>query len=186
MIGASEHPMRLRSGRYLAVALASLFLVGTACSGDSLTDLNVNPNAATTAPAPALFTNATRNAVTRWLGTAYDLRGTEFVAQHLAEVQYPDEDAYKRLQGGFTAATFDNAYAVEQQDFQKVVIAGMEAKNHLIYGPALVMRTWGFGYLTDTWGDIPYFDALKGDVVGSSFSPNYDKQQAIYADFFTV
>jgi hypothetical protein len=174
-----------------AVALAAGAAVGaTACNNDKLTGYNDNPNSATTAPAPALFTNATRNAVTRWLGTAYDLRGTEFVAQHLAEVQYPDEDAYKRLQGGFTAATFNNAYAVEQQDFQKVVEAGMAAHNHLVYGPALVMRTWGFGYLTDTWGDIPYFGALKGDSLGGTvpetLSPTYDKQQLIYADFFKV
>src|SRR3954466_3214840 len=117
-----------------AVALAAVVaLSATACNNDKLTSFNENPNSATSAPAPALFTNATRQAVTRWLGTTYDLRGTEFVAQHLAEVQYPDEDAYKRLQGGFTAATFDNAYGVEQQDFQKVVEAGMAESNHLIY-----------------------------------------------------
>ena len=173
------------------VALAAAVTLGvTACNNDNLTGYNDNPNSAVTAPAPALFTNATRQAVTRWLGTTYDLRGTEFVAQHLAEVQYPDEDAYKRLQGGFTAATFDNAYGVEQQDFQKVVEAGKAESNHLIYGPALVMRTWGYGYLTDSWGDIPYFGALKGDSLGGTvpetLSPTYDKQQLIYADFFKV
>jgi hypothetical protein len=174
-----------------AVALTAVVALGvTACNNDKLTGYNDNPNSAVTAPAPALFTNATRNAVGRWFGVTYDLRGTEFVAQHLAEVQYPDEDAYKRLQGGFTAATFDNAYAFEQQDFQKVVNAGVAASNHLIYGPALVMRTWGFGYLTDTWGDIPYFGALKGDSLGGTvpetLAPTYDKQQLIYADFFKV
>jgi len=134
-----------------AVALAAVVaLSATACNNDKLTSFNENPNSATSAPAPALFTNATRTAVSRWLGTAYDLRGTEFVAQHLAEVQYPDEDAYKRLQGGFTAATFDGAYAGEQEDFQKVVNAGTAANNPLVYAPALVMRTWGFGFLTDT------------------------------------
>jgi hypothetical protein len=170
----------------VVAALAATALGAVACDNSRLTDVNENPNAATSAPAPALFTNATRNAVSRWFGAGYDMRGTEFTAQHHAEVQYPDEDAYKRLQGGFTTGIFDGAYQVEQEDFQKVVDAGTEANNALIYGPALVMRTWGFGYITDTWGDVPYFDALKGDVVGSSFSPNYDKQQAIYADFFTV
>ena len=42
-----------------------------------------------------------------------------------------------------------------------MVNAGHAPKNAAaIYGPALVMRTWGFGYITDTWGDIPYFEAL--------------------------
>jgi len=170
----------------VVAAFAVLALGAMACDNSGLTEVNQNPNAATSAPAPALFTNATRQAVSRWFGAGYDMRGTEFVAQHHAEVQYPDEDAYKRLQGGFTTGTFDGAYQVEQEDFQKVVDAGVAASNPLVYGPALVMRTWGFGYLTDTWGDIPYFQALKGDSVGSTFSPAYDKQQAIYADFFSV
>ena len=170
-----------------AVATAAVVALGaTACNSDSLTAYNDNPNSATSAPAPALFTNATRVAVSRWLGSAYDLRGTEWVAQHLAEVQYPDEDAYKRLQGGFTAATFDGAYSSEQQDFQKVVDAGTTANNPLVYAPALVMRSWGFGYLTDTWGDIPYFEALKGDAADGTLTPTYDKQQLIYDDLFKV
>jgi hypothetical protein len=170
-----------------AVALGAVVTLGvTACNNDNLTAVNANPNSPTSAPAPALFTNAARTAVTRWLGTGYDLRGTEFVAQHLAEVQYPDEDAYKRLQGGFTAGTFDGAYSAELEDFQKVISSGKASNNALVYAPALVMRTWGFSYLTDTWGDIPYFQALQGDSVGSTLSPTYDKQKDIYDDFFKV
>jgi len=168
-----------------AVVMAAVAALGaTACNSDSLTSYNENPNSATTAPAPALFTNATRTAVARWLGSAYNLRGTEWVAQHLAEVQYPDEDAYKRLQGGFTAATFDGAYSAEQMDFQKVIAAGKAENNHLLYAPALIMRSWGYGYLTDTWGDVPYFQALAGDSVGGTLSPNYDSQKLIYDDLF--
>jgi hypothetical protein len=170
-----------------AVAIAAVAALGvTACNNDSLTGYNNNPNSATTAPAPALFTNGTRTAVSRWLGSAYDLRGTEWVAQHLAEVQYPDEDAYKRLQGGFTAATFDGAYSAELEDFQKVIASGQADNNPLVYAPSLIMRSWVFGYLTDTWGDIPYFQALKGDSLGSTLSPNYDKQKDIYDDLFKV
>lgn len=168
-----------------AIATAAVVALGvTACNGNDLTALNQNPNSATTAPAPALFTNATRTAVARWLGSAYDLRGTEWVAQHFAEVQYPDEDAYKRLQGGFTAATFDGAYSSEQEDFQKVIDAGTAANNPLVFAPALIMRSWGFGFLTDTWGDVPYSEALKGDATDGTLSPAYDQQQVIYDSLF--
>lgn len=170
-----------------AVGMAAVVALGvTACNNDSLATYNNNPNSATSAPASALFTNAARTSVARWLGSAYDLRGTEWVAQHLAEVQYPDEDAYKRLQGSFTAGTFDGAYSGELEDFQKVIASGTASNSPLLYAPAVIMRTWGFGYLTDTWGDIPYFQALAGDSVGSTLSPTYDAQQAIYADFFKV
>jgi hypothetical protein len=175
----------MTSTRWVA-CLATAALAVSACNNDALTNINQSPNSPTSAPAPALFTNGVRNSVGRWLGTTYDLRGTEFVTQHMAEVQYPDEDAYRRLQAGFTTATFDSAYVNELEDLHQVIKSGQAANNALIYAPALVMRTWDFDYLTDTWGDVPYFQSLQGDTAGTALVPMYDKQQAIYADFFTV
>jgi hypothetical protein len=170
----------LTVGSGLAVALGV-----AACNTDNLTNLNKNPNSPEDVPASTLFTAATVDAVSRWFG-GYDLRATEFVTQHLAEVQYPNEDQYTRLTGGSTAGFFDNPYTLHLVDFQKAVQKGEAAKQPGIYGPALTMRTWSFGYITDTWGDIPYFDALKGDTAGGSLSPKYDAQKEIYADFFVV
>lgn len=168
-------------GSGLAIALSAI-----ACNPDKLTDLNKNPNDPEDVPASALFTTGTVRAVDSWMGAGYDLRATEFVTQHLAEVQYPDEDRYTRLTGGSTTPYFDNPYFEELEDFQKVIEKGTAANQAGVYGPALTMRTWTFGYLTDTWGDIPYFDALKGDAEGGSLAPKYDPQQAIYTDFFAV
>jgi len=157
-----------------------------ACNSDKLTAINKNPNSPEDVPASTLFTNATVQSVARWLGDGYDLRGAEFVVQHLAEVQYPDEDRYARLTGGSTAGYFDRPYVTELEDLQKVIDKGQAANQAGVYGPALALRTWVFGYLTDTWGDVPYFDALKGDVAGGSLAPKYDQQKAIYDDFFKV
>jgi hypothetical protein len=176
----------MRITQQCAVTFTAAATLGlAACAGD-LTTVNSNPNSATTAPAPALYTNAVRNSVARWLGTTYDQRGGEFVANHLAESQYPDEDAYRRLAGGFLAATFDGAYSGELEDLTKVIQSGQASNNPYVYAPASIMRTWGFGYLTDSWGDIPYFQALQGDSVSATLSPTYDKQKDIYADFFKV
>jgi hypothetical protein len=49
-----------------------------------------------------------------------------------------------------------------------------------------VLRTWVFGYLTDSWGDVPYKDAFKGDSSAAGLAPAYDPQQEIYADFFVT
>src|SRR4029078_6527289 len=45
--------------------------------------------------------------------------------------------------------------------------------------PGAVMQSWVFLGLTDLWGDIPYSEALKGDV-GGSLKPKYDAQKDIY------
>jgi hypothetical protein len=172
--------------KLLAVA-AALALAGgtTACDPDKLTDINRNPNSPEDAPPGPLFTQAARLSASRWLGGGYNLRGTTLLAQHLAQVQYPDEDAYSRLTGGATTTYFDFPYFTELEDLQKVIEKGEAEDEPGLYGPALVLRTWGFGFLTDTWGDIPYSEALQADA-GGSLSPAYDTQQSIYDDFFVV
>ncbi len=159
-------------------------LIGIAACGD-ITALNTNPNSPEDVPAGPIFTYAARLSVSRWLGSAYDLRGTEFVTQHLAEVQYPDEDRYTRLGGAATAGMFTNPYVGELEDFRKIIAKGKEANEAGTYAPAEIMQTWGFSYLTDTWGDVPYSDALKGDTVDATTSPAYDPQQEIYAGMFS-
>jgi hypothetical protein len=171
----------LTVGSGLAIAIS----VG-ACNTDNLTNLNKNPNSPEDVPATALFTTASVDAANRWMGQGYNLRAAEFVVQHQAEVQYPDEDRYTRITGGSTAPFFDNPYITHLEDLQKVVDKGTATNEAGIYGPALVLRTWSFSYLTNTWGDIPYFDALKGDAEGGSLSPKYDAQKDIYTDLFAT
>jgi hypothetical protein len=168
--------------------VAGLGLAAVGCNNDKLTSVNVNPNSPEDVPASSLFTEAARTSVRDFLGSNFDLRGTEWVAQHLAEVQYPDEDDYKRLlaAAGTTPTWFDPIYEVELEDLRKVIGKGTAANDPGITGPALILRTYDFSYLTNTFGDIPYFSALAGDSAGASFTPKYDKQQDIYADFFKV
>src|ERR687885_1279324 len=128
----------------LTVGVGLALALGTAgCDNDKLTRLNVNPNNPQDVPPGPLFTNAVRNAVGRWMG-GYSLRGTEFVVQHLAEIQYPDEDRYRRLGPNDTRGFFDNAYISELEDFETVIRKGEAVNAPGIYGPALVMRTWVF------------------------------------------
>lgn len=169
---------------WLAVG-AGLALVGVvACNNDKLTSLNKNPNSPEDVPASTIFTNAARVSVATWIGGGYDLRGTEWVVQHLAEVQYPDEDDYKRLQASSTQTWFDSPYQSELEDFRKIIQKGQAASDPGLWAPASIMRTLEFSYLTNTFGDIPYFQALAGDSASSPLTPAYDKQQDIYADFF--
>jgi len=160
----------------LSVAAIAAVVSATACQTD-LTGLNNNPNSPTTAPAAALFTNAVQTAVGRWVG-AGQLSGTELFAQHLAQVQYVEEDR-GRLRTETIDGWFTNAYISELEDFQKVIDAGKAANSPNTSGPAIVMQQWVFQNMTDMWGDIPYSEALLGDA-GGPLKPKYDPQQSIY------
>jgi hypothetical protein len=160
----------------LSVAAIAAVVMTTACQTD-LTSLNNNPNSPTTAPASALFTNAVQSAGGRWIG-AGQLSSTELFAQHLAQVQYVEEDR-GRLRTETIDGWFTSAYTGELEDLQKVIDAGKAANSPNTTGPATVMQQWVFQNMTDFWGDIPYSEALQGDA-GGPLKPKYDAQQDIY------
>lgn len=176
----------LRYGRFRLAGLGAVLVLGVgACNTDKLINVNENPNNPTSAPPQAVFTYATRVAMQRWFGSnPTNMRGTVLTAQHLAQVQYPDEDSYARLDGEVTDGSFINTYAQELKNFQAVIDAGKAIDQPLLWGPAQVMRSLIFGYVTDVWGDVPYSEALKGDAAEVNIVPAYDPQSAIYDGLF--
>ncbi len=167
----------MKRTRLTVALLAGFTVITTACSTD-LTGINVNPNSPTTAPAGTLFSNATINAVGRFQG-AGQLSGSALMAQHIAQVQYVDEDR-GHIRPTTLDAIFTGAYTSELEDFEKVVALGQTGTAPNVWGPALIMQSWTYLNMTDIWGDIPYSEALKGDVPGGPLKPAYDNQQDIY------
>ncbi len=170
----------LRVGSAVALALTAY-----GCNNDKLTALNQNPNSPEDVPPGPLFTNAARVTTARWFG-GVDLRTYSWAVQQLAEIQYTDEDRYVRMHAADTEGSFNGAYSAELKDFTQIIAKGTATKEPGTYAPAQALRTLGFSYITDSWGDVPYFSALKGDEIGASLQPTYDKQQDIYTDFFAV
>ena len=157
-----------------------------ACDAEKLTRVNVDPNNPTSAPPAAVFTNAVRVAMTRWFGSnPMNHRGPVLTAQHLAQVQYPDEDQYLRLDAATTEGSFLGVYFSELKNLQAVIdAANVDPKRPLVSGPAIVMRSLLFGYVTDVWGDVPYSEALRGDSPDGTILPKYDAQKDIYNGLF--
>lgn len=156
-------------------------LAVTACNTDKLTEANKNPNDPESAPSAALFTNSARVSAARWLdgvgGTRYG-----FLPQHLAEVQYPDDDTYQssRLGANATSGLFDASYSAELQDLKLVMQRGKEANQPGLWAPPTILSSWEFGVLTDVFGPIPFTEALTPGIT----SPSYDPQKTVYDSLF--
>lgn len=165
--------------------IATLAVTMTACDMDGLTDVNRNPNNPTDVPAPTLFTNAARLGTSRWLGNA-NLRQFELLAQHMAELQYPESDTYVRLSASFTTGNFDGAYSGELKDLHQVIRKGRADNRPGYWAPGVILRSWQYGIVTDLFGDVPYSSALQGDSVqlDNRIQPEYDTQQSIYNSLF--
>lgn len=159
-------------------ALAAALLAGAAACSHDITGLNNNPNSPTDVPPGPLFTSAAQSLVGRFLGANWDFTGTSLFVQHMAKVQYVDEDQYN-LRTTTTAGHFAGPYIGGLEDLQKVIAKSGSQPN--VAGPARVLKEWTFQIMTDAWGDIPYSQALKGDSIGASLTPAYDPQKDIYA-----
>lgn len=163
---------------------AALALSATACDADKITDANNNPNDPTDAPSSALFTNAARLGAARWLDGVGGIR-YGFLPQHLAQVQYPDDDQYLSARLGAAATSaglFNNSYNSELQDLKLIIDRGMTANQAGLWGPAQVLSAWEFGVLTDVFGAIPYSEAFDPAIL----RPSYDAQADIYTGLFTT
>ena len=175
--------------RYRRIGLAGLGVAAalglSACSNDDLVRVNQDPNNPTSAPPQPVFTYATRVAMQRFFGrNPMNMTGPVLTGQQLAESQYPDEDQYLRLDGTVTDGSFVGAYTAELSNFQAVIDAGKAGDEPLLWGPAQVMRSLIFGYVTDVWGDVPYSEALKLRGEQPILLPVYDPQKNIYDGLF--
>ena len=163
-----------------AALLAVLVSVGGACNSDRLTEINENPNAPTSADGRFLLPNAIQNSVQTILGGGQFRSHTGIWANHLVQIQYPDEET-----GLVRPSTMEGAwtgfYTGPLRDLTMVIRQGEEEDRPNYRAVGMIMRAWIFHHMTDYWGDIPYSEALTHED-SLNTTPVYDTQQSIYTD----
>ena len=65
-------------------------------------------------------------------------------------------------------------------DCKRMKLATAESTNKGTYFIAEALSIFTWQIMTDVWGDIPYFEALKADE--GIISPKFDEGRLIYAD----
>ena len=163
-----------RTLRTVAPALA-LVLAAGACD-DGLTDLNVDPNNPPFVSATTLLPNAEASAVNRALGSNFNLTMFGLWSQSFAKIQYIDEDWYE-LRSTTVDAHWAGFYSTSLADMQRIIGQGDSLSRPNWTAIGTILQQWTFQILTDTWGDVPYSEALKGS---ENARPKYDTQKDIY------
>jgi hypothetical protein len=158
-----------------APALALAMLAG-ACDNAGLTDLNKDPNNPEFVSAPAILPQATQSSVNRALGSNFNLTMLGLWSQSFAKIQYIDEDRYA-LRSTTIDAHWQGFYAGPLEDFQKIIEQGTETNTPNWTAIGTILQQWTFQIVTDTWGDVPYSQALTAEA---NTNPKYDAQKDIY------
>lgn len=150
------------------ILIASILLIGACNNFDD--DINTNPNEPSQASGPQLLASAMLS-----LPTLSSSPQAQFMAQYLAETQYVQASLYPQSSTSFYTLYQDPLINIE------TVLKTSKANNELIV--ARILKAYFIWHITDRWGDIPYSEALKGNV---NFTPAYDTQESIYNALFQL
>jgi hypothetical protein len=161
-----------------ALLLTALFVTGCDHGFD---EVNTNPNAPEVVTPDLLLPHGIESAVDLYWGSGVTSLGADvgnLYAQYWARIQYTDVDRYVVSQD-VVDNSWRDFYIESLADFQRIYTLGQESNNPNYTAIALIMRSWVFSLLTDTYGDIPYSQALHG--LDNKLSPAYDSQKDVYA-----
>jgi len=171
----------MKQFKIITILLFSL-LLSVSCD-NNFEEINTDPNNPTSVPSDLLIPGVVRGAQNQ----SYSLfTGGDMGAcwsQQFAKVQYNDEARYIPRQGVITSV-WDTYYAVVISDANAMYNLAMEEGNPNMQGVALTLQAYGFSFLTDVFGDIPFSEAIKADE--GIIAPVYDKQADVYTGILAM
>ena len=166
MVNRNKEKLR-NMKKLLSYIVAPLLVIGSGCS--DFGDTNVNPNASVIPQSSALLTNAIAALGGSVAGGARFNAG--LYCQYFSETQYTESSLYSNDKWSWSGEMAGNMY-----DLQNIININQDPS---IVGMARILKAYRFSILTDQFGDIPYFQALKGNP-----QPTVDPQKDIYPDIF--
>ncbi|OUJ74203.1 SusD/RagB family nutrient-binding outer membrane lipoprotein [Hymenobacter crusticola] len=169
------------------IAFAAV-LFSTSCSEDHLDEVNTNPNAASVDnlnPNYLLTDGQLTFANTGYSQLLYPGPAIQVIASTFN--YYGNGDKYVNAGGftGYQALIFNDGYRALSRLQQAIDVANTQgaARFTNVIAISNIMRVMIFQRITDTYGDIPFSQALQAPQ--GVVTPQYDKQQDIYPALLT-
>ena len=167
----------------ILTALVVLFVMASSCTKD-FEKMNIDPNnpSSQLAAPEMLLTNIIESTTNRTYNIFLGHEMGNAWVQHMAKVQYTDEDRYK-YRPDVINASWNSFYFASGMDIVTLHKVASARLHNNYKGIALTMLAYNTSMLTDMFGDIPYTDAWRAGVDdGGILSPKYDTQESIYRD----
>lgn len=175
------------------IAFTTILVVG--CNTDELKELNINPQTVPEIDMNFFFTAAQLGAASsgssgdnRYIDWRTNIGMNAYAIQHLANVSGGIAPGDKYQHNAETSnAPFEHMYGDQLKNiaeiFRQTGEGGFEEGQKVnMRNATRILKAFLFHRLTDYYGSIPYFEALKANTVEKIYFPKYDKQKDIYAD----
>jgi hypothetical protein len=169
----------MRKILYIALPL----LVLAACTKD-ISRFNEETKKPATVPGSMLFSNATKNISDGLINASVNINVFRFTVKHWAMAVYQDEAQYNFTTRAIPQAWWTRFYRDVLKDLNegaKIIAAdafldpGVKQNQIAIMD---IMQVYAYNVLVNTFGNIPYKDALDPD----NLFPAYDDAKTIYTD----
>jgi Starch-binding associating with outer membrane len=164
---------------------SALLLFLASCVGNLDDKYTVNPKAPEDVPASTLFTNAERDLGRTLASASVNVNPFRMYTQYWAQTTYFDESIYDIQTRAINRTWWNTLYRDVLADFEDAkrltsgskLLAPEVKQNQLAAIEVMEIYTWSV--LVDTFGDVPYSQALS---VANFTQPKYDDDKVIYAD----
>ena len=166
--------------------VALIAMIAASC-GD-MEKINTDPNNPQSVPSNMIFGGAQKKVMDYVYDNWFSGRQCLVYSQYWAQRNYTEEDRYQ-IRESVNNNYFNHLYVIIA-NMNEVIALNSDPKTagaSAIYGnnnnqiaAAKIMRAWVFSIITDTWGNVPYFEVGKLKE-GVSY-PKYDDQAVIYEE----
>jgi len=150
-----------------------VLLVSIGCTRQ-FEEINTNPNVPLVVPPNLLLPGMIRDACNDVESTTWGI--SNLAMQYNAKIQFVNEDRY--LWG--EQNTIWNGMYTRLRDVNNLINTARAGNQRRYEAVGLILKSWMFSLLTDSYGDVPYSEATKAKTDGINF-PKYDPQEQIYA-----
>jgi hypothetical protein len=159
--------------------LATTTLGGLAGCTKGFEELNINPNQNPNVIPETLLAPALTDLVKRNMDRAFRITN-ELMQVHVSR---SDTDEFHRYVIRSAEADYMwNGWYTQLTDFRDMYNSAVAVKSPTFMAIARICEVWTFSLLTDTFGDVPYSEALQGRA--GNLQPKFDRQEDIYRDLF--
>ncbi|MEC4116159.1 SusD/RagB family nutrient-binding outer membrane lipoprotein [Myroides phaeus] len=175
--------------KYILLGLVASSFVLQSCSEDKMDDINKNQNDPEFMESKYIITDVMNSSAYNGIGgdlAFYASVYTELLGGAHAQMH----NAQARLNEPIANTTYNNNWNSLYRNLRNLHIiinkcseGGEEAGNYHTLGVAQIMTAFNLGILTDLFGDIPYFEALRPL---ENPQAKLDKQEDIYKEIFRL
>ncbi|MDD7886429.1 SusD/RagB family nutrient-binding outer membrane lipoprotein [Flavivirga sp. 57AJ16] len=173
--------------KILLISVISLVFVLSSCKTDEqYENLNRDPKNPTQVSADFLFNSATKSLIDQMTQINVNRNSFRFFAQYSTTTTYTEEpnfDLVTRTIPGYHWSEMYRDVLLDLLTSKEITLADLEltaSEQDARVAQAEVLMIYTFQQMVDTWGDIPYSEALSDVTL-----PKYDDAATIYQDLIT-